>query len=132
MRNEVAHALNTDIPGIENHGFLIRSAGPWADRGAAITRESQLVLKEMGYPVPTRGARELRAELVIEATQIYAMTRWHMDRVLELDPNARVQLLAPNGMDIPDPIGSGIETYRQVGRIIQASVRKIVSEIFRQ
>jgi protein-tyrosine phosphatase len=134
MRNEVARKLQTDIAGIEEQGYLIRSAGPWANRGAGITYESRQVLAEMGYPVPSRGARELGTGLITDAAEIFAMTQWHIDRVLDLAPNAghKIRLLDPSGRDIPDPISMGIDVYRDVGKKIQAAVQQIVAGIFQR
>jgi L-threonylcarbamoyladenylate synthase len=132
MRNEVARRLGTDVAGIEKSGYVIRSAGPWARPGAAITHESQVVLAEMGYPVPGRGARELNTGLIMDSAQIYAMTRWHIDQVLEQVPEVanRVRLLDPRGIDIEDPIGGSIEVYRTAGRQIQQAVQGIVAGMF--
>jgi len=132
MRNEVACKLKTNIAGIERQGIIIRSAGPWARSGAGITPESRVVLAEMGYSVPDRGSRRLSPELIWDSTKIYAMTRWHVEQVLDLVPAAqdRVSLLDPLGRDIPDPIGRSQEIYRQVGRQIQLAVQDIVKNLF--
>jgi len=133
MRNEVAGRLGVQVKDLERNGYVIKSAGPWAYQGMGISEEAQIVLAELGYPVPNRGARELSSDLALEAAQIFAMTRWHMQQVLQKVPQARnrIRLLNPDGRDIVDPIGMDLDTYRDVGRIIQKSVQGIVADLFK-
>lgn len=132
MRNELARRLDTTVDGLTEHGYLVRSAGPWADKGADISANAKIVLAQMGYPVPERGARELTSELTADAAYIYAMTQWHLRQVLGITPEVadRIQLLDKNGLDIPDPIGSELSVYEKVGAIIQRCVRERVEEIW--
>lgn len=132
MRNELARKLNTTVEGLPDNGYLVRSAGPWANKGMDISENSKKVLAEMGYPVPSRGARELTSDLTADAAYIYAMTQWHLQQVLEITPEVadKIQLLDKTGMDIPDPIGSLLPVYQRVGKIIQHCVRERVEEIW--
>lgn len=131
MRNELARKLNTTVDGLSKHGYEVKSAGPWAEVGMGISHHTKLVLDEMGYPVPERGARELTCRLSSDAGFIYAMTNWHLLQVLNLTPGVegKIQLLDKEGRDIPDPIGENYMVYRHIGVFIQQCVRKRVEEI---
>jgi protein-tyrosine phosphatase len=131
MRNELARKLKTTVEALPENGYLVRSAGPWADVGMGISNHTKLVLGEMGYPVPERGARELTSQLTEGADFIYAMTQWHLLKVLDITPGVedRIQLLDKRGQDISDPIGENYAFYRAVGAVIQQCVRERVEEI---
>lgn len=132
MRNELARKLNSTVENLPANGYLVRSAGPWADRGEDISTNSKIVLSQLGYPVPGRGARELTGDLSADAEYIYAMTQWHQREVLAITPQVegRIQLLDSRGKDIPDPIGGELRVYEKVGTIIQGCVRERIEEIW--
>jgi protein-tyrosine phosphatase len=59
------------------------------------------------------------------------MTRSHRDLLVREFPEAapRVELLARDGSDIIDPIGSGIDEYRRCANQIEADLQHVVAEI---
>lgn len=119
------HLLSTDAalgaPGVETR---LSSAGVAAGGSMPATPEAVEALEAMGVELTGHRSRPLTRQLVAEAETIYAMTRSHLEAVLDLDPSAKgkVKLLDPSGKDIPDPIGGGPEIYEQTARQMFAAV----------
>jgi protein-tyrosine phosphatase len=112
------HACRPDeLPG---RGFQVLSAGLAAMMGAAATPEAALAARECGADLSNHCSQPLTPELLARADYLFAMTHSHLSALLSCcgpdDPQAR--LLAPDGSDVPDPIGGEQQVYRDCAQQI--------------
>jgi protein-tyrosine phosphatase len=107
-----------------NMPLVAMSAGTTAFEGDGAAPEGVQALRHLGVtPAPHR-SRLLTREMILEAEAVFAMTKGHRTSILKLAPEAKdkVELLAPSGKDIPDPIGSGLEVYISAAEAIRAGI----------
>jgi protein-tyrosine phosphatase len=69
--------------------------------------------------------------LLEQADQIFTMTRGHRESVLASFPHLgdRVELLARDGTEIPDPIGLGEAEYEQCRAEIDRNLKLILATL---
>jgi protein-tyrosine phosphatase len=102
---------------------LLASAGVWAVDGIPPTREATEAAKQRGADISKHRSRKLTIELIKSADLILCMAGGHAAAVCCLDPTARnrIHCLDRSG-DVPDPIGSGSDVYRQTADQISAAI----------
>ncbi len=106
-------------------GFRISSAGVYAGPGAPASPHAIATLAERGIALGDHRSAPALAELVADQDRVYCMTASHRDALLSMLPGnaaANVELLDPEGGDVPDPYGGPLETYRQTADAISAMV----------
>jgi RpiB/LacA/LacB family sugar-phosphate isomerase len=106
----------------ERGGYQAFSAGVGAVEGQPPSPEAVRAMAELGIDISGQRSRMLTRELVQRADYIFAMTRGHLDTILLLYPEAAEKTfllrefdntLEEFEKDIPDPIGAGLEAYRE-------------------
>jgi protein-tyrosine phosphatase len=109
----------------------VESAGVAASPNAQMTREAREALAELGVEPHKHAARMVTRDLVREADVIYALTKGHAQRLLDLVPEAKgkVQLLDPGGKDVPDPFGGSLQEYVACASALRGMVRQRVGEM---
>ncbi|MBC7105404.1 MAG: low molecular weight protein arginine phosphatase [Firmicutes bacterium] len=115
----------------------VESAGTHALPGAPAAEEAVQVLREGGVDLPEHRARLLTREMVEGADLVLTMTAAQADHVREMAPGMadRVYTLggfAGGGEEVPDPIGRGIDAYRdcarQLASLIRLTLKRLVAE----
>ena len=114
----------SDSPDLE-----FASAGTIARPGSPASTTGVAAAAELGLDLTPHGATRLTAEVVVEADVIYAMEEEHLAPILQLDPGARVELLRPDGEDIPDPYGADHATYLEIYRLIEHALSQRLAEL---
>jgi protein-tyrosine phosphatase len=73
----------------------------------------------------------LTERLLHQADHVYTMTRTHRDAILEAYPEVadRLELLARDRTDIPDPMGGGMQDYERCEREIERQLRTLLNEL---
>lgn len=129
-RAELARHLGCLPHELEAHGWQILSAGTMGLGGAPATDEAVQASLEVGADIGRHRSQPLSIELINSADMLFCMAEHHREQVLRMVPSAadRTFLLDARG-DVPDPIGSGIEVYRQAARRIQDAFRARLSEM---
>lgn len=113
-RSALAEVLAADLLHREGRReILVSSAGTHATPGSPATIGARLVAAELGLQLEYHHSTNLDAALVATADHIFCMDTTHLRAVQALKPDAMVSLLSPQGNEIADPYGSGIESYRQ-------------------
>lgn len=115
LRHLISQALGTTADRLERAGFRIESAGISAFPGAPMPREAVLALQRQGIEPGEHQSRPVTPDLVKETDLILTMTRAHaaaLESQHGIGPPL-VSLLAPDGEDIPDPIGGGDSIYEE-------------------
>lgn len=108
-------------PGVR---VVVSSAGTSASAGAPASTETVEALRSVGVEAAPHRSRQLTRQALADADVVFAMTRWHVDDVLALDPGAgdRVQLLDASGEDVPDPVGLSQEVYNRTAERLRRLV----------
>ena len=87
-------------------GFEVASAGVYAGPGAPASEHAVTALAERGVPLEGHASSPALEALVAAQDRVYCMTSGHRDALLSVLPPAAagaVELLDPEGGDVPDP-----------------------------
>jgi len=105
------------------------------------TEEAVEVMKEAGVDISSHRSRSLTEELLKEASLVLVMSERHLRHIEMLYPGyGRVTYLlrdyvsespafSDTSPDIPDPIGKGIEVYRQVYAMLKEDLEKLAARL---
>lgn len=115
FRKMLSGRLRCSEEDLIRRGFSVRSAGLAAFEGAPASVESVELLRESGIDLSDHQSRRVDANLLLHADHVLTMTRMHRETILQQYPQLedRVRTVAPDGMDVSDPYGGGIEEYRR-------------------
>ena len=128
FRKLLAEKLQCSDSELPDRGYHVASAGLSATVGAAPSPESVSLLKNRGFDLSSHESQPLTRRLIDQADHIYTMTRQHRDSILRDAPDVgeRVEVLSREGLDIPDPIGAGVEQYEYCFQEIERNLRLIL------
>lgn len=131
FRKLLASRLGCAEDELIDRGYLVASAGVAAGQALPASPEAVDVLARRAVDIRSHESQPITAQLVAQADQIFTMTRGHREVLIREFPEAvsRVNLLARDGSDISDPIGTGIEEYENCANEIEEHLREIVNEI---
>jgi glycine hydroxymethyltransferase len=116
----------------------VASAGVSAIRGQPPSIHTVEVLRRLGIDLARFRSQPLTDDLVAEATWIFAMTRSHLDTIHLLFPQAAEKAflvcefdpeLAATTLDIPDPIGLGLDAYERTRDILNCALPSVLQFI---
>lgn len=124
-----AHLLATR--GMEADLARVSSAGVSAGTGSPASVETEAALRALGVSPKRHTSRGLSRADLEGADVVYVMTGSHRSAVLSLAPDAagKVQLLDPEGHDIPDPIGMGQDRYNSTARLMRGLIDRRLGEL---
>jgi protein-tyrosine-phosphatase len=88
--------------------------------GTPSTGDAIRAAAELGADLTAHRARPASDDLLRRADRIFAMDRTHVAELAERGFDA--ELLDPDGGEIDDPYGRGIEAYRTAYRAISAAL----------
>lgn len=131
LKKRLADKLGCPVDQLEDHGFLIMSAGLSAAPGGRSAAEAQTVMRERGLDLSMHESQPLGERIIRFADLIITMTRAHRDAILSHMPEAapRTFVMARNRGDVSDPIGGPIEQYRRCAEQIDAYLESWADEI---
>jgi len=116
----------------------VLSSGVSALRGQPPSPHTVEVLRRQGIDLSRFRSQPLTDELVTEATWIFAMTRSHLDTIQLLFPDAADKAflvcefdpkLASTNLDIPDPIGLGLDAYEHTRDLLNRALPSVLQFI---
>jgi protein-tyrosine phosphatase len=127
----LARRLRCGLDELQRRGYAVLSAGVAASDGAPAASHAIEVVRSMGGSLDGHRSRALTADLVHQADCLFAMTRDHLDALLDAAPDAhpRAFLIDPEGDDVPDPIGSDRPTYRRTAETIERILNQRLDQI---
>jgi len=111
---------------LEAAGFEVGSAGTIADRGRPSTDDAVAAAAELGIDLTAHRSRPVTDDQLARAEHVYVMDGTHLDHLRRSRPDA--ELLDPDGADIADPYGRGIEAYRTAYRTISDAMDRRLAE----
>jgi protein-tyrosine phosphatase len=125
----LADRLGCGVDDLPGRGLWVLSAGVAAYGGGPATPESAEAAAELGADLGGHRSRPVNPQLLAAADDVIAMTAAHAqalaDRYPGLGPAAR--LLSPDG-DLDDPIGGGLDVYRDCARAIRRHLERFIPE----
>jgi tRNA threonylcarbamoyl adenosine modification protein (Sua5/YciO/YrdC/YwlC family) len=131
FRKMLADRLKCREDELADHGYMVLSAGMAAEPGLPAAHESIKVAARYGVDLRAHESQRVTQRLLEQADQIFTMTRGHRESILSAYPHLgdRVELLARDGTEIPDPIGLGEEEYEQCRAEIDRNLKMILGTL---
>ncbi|MGL4595754.1 MAG: L-threonylcarbamoyladenylate synthase [Thermoguttaceae bacterium] len=127
----LAELLGVPLQKLEEHGYVILSAGIAAGVDMPASPNAQSAMLEMGIDLSDHRSQPLNEMQVRYADHIFALTRGHRAAILSQWPlsDTRVSVLRTDGGDIDDPIGGSLETYKKCAAQMMPHIRARLEEI---
>ena len=112
-------------------GYDVASAGTATAGGGRASQSALAAAQAAGLDLSHHRTRPLTARLLAGADRVFVMATSHVDTVKDLAPSAaqRVELLDPDGENVPDPIGLPAEEFARVVRHIRECIERRVNEL---
>jgi protein-tyrosine phosphatase len=134
MRHRLAGFAQCRSDELEEHGFVVRSAGISAAAGCPPSSESVAVMREHGLDLAKHEAQPISEQLVRHADLILTMTAGHWQTIVQRWPGAadRTHLLLPEQIDVADPIGRAVDAYRRCAEQIKQGVDFHAERLYRE
>lgn len=130
-RKRIAERLEVGLQRLPEFGFVVESMGVQASHGSPPSRLAIQVLKELGVDLSGHRSRAALSRDLAAYDRIYCMTRDHREALaLALPPGKtqHIELLDPEGSDVPDPIGGTRDDYAQALARIRAAIERRLPE----
>ncbi len=122
----LAQKLGCDVDDLENHGYVVLSAGIAAGFDAPANCHAQSVMESRGLDLSDHRSQQLNETHIRFADHIFALTRNHREAILSQWPSAdmRMNVLRLDGGDIADPIGGSESVYETCARQLEVEIEK--------
>jgi protein-tyrosine-phosphatase len=123
------------FPGDLLEGIEVSSAGTSAVDGVPASPLAVDVARRRSIDLSSHSARFLDRSLVKGADLIITMGAKHRDTVVVIDPAARrytyllTDFCEEETGDVPDPIGSGIDEYERIYRVLESCIRRMAERL---
>ncbi|MHB0945833.1 MAG: L-threonylcarbamoyladenylate synthase [Sedimentisphaerales bacterium] len=131
-KKAIAEKLKCRVDQLGDIGYKVASAGVAAINGIAASPESVRFCDAKGASLAEHRSQRLTAKMVESADYIFAMSRGHLDAIMDINPAAAAKCRLLNGnADVADPIGRGDEIYTICGNTIEKAVNNRISELFK-
>lgn len=129
--NLIAKRFRCSLHQLEEHGFVVLSAGVAVGYAASANPHAIEVLRQQGLDLTDHRSQQLNETHVRFADHLFAMTRNHRETILSLWPSAdtRLNVLRTDGGDIADPFGCSENVYATCARQIELEISKRLDEI---
>lgn len=126
LRRRLSETLGMPEADLEANGLQISSAGIAAIPGRRASRRIRAIAREaFNPPLPLDEYRsvQLSEEHLEHATRVICMERAQREQILAFFPHRvrDVMLLDPEGSDIEDPAGQGMQVYRRLAKRLDAA-----------
>ncbi len=128
FEREAARRLRVPPGDLPFHGLVAESAGTSAVPIGGASLWAGRIVRERGGDLSRHVPAPLTAEMLERADEIYAMSRFHVERIRAMSPRAGkiVRLLAEEGTEMADPMGGGEAEYRACAKQIDRGVAAIL------
>lgn len=129
FRKLLAERLGCDVDELSGRGVEVGSAGTAGGRGVA-SPHGVTVMARRGIDLSGHVSRALTGEMIRQADYVYAVTRSHLDRVIELEPSVadRAKSLI-EGRDVRDPIGGSEDEYERCAQLVEQGAAARLQEV---
>lgn len=110
---------------VGDFGFELGSAGLSAGPGMPAAEHAQTVLARAGLDLSQHRSRAFDERTPDRYDAIYGLTRAHVRGIAQQLPRAWpgvLELLDPQGADVPDPVGGSLDDYRRCAQELERLV----------
>lgn len=133
----MAHGLMDKLAKEQNKDIQVYSCGIFAEDGDFPTFNAVEAIKEYGVDLKSHRATNIRSSKIEEMDVILCATVAHKNNVVNMYPNLKEKVYTMkeyagfegNDLDIPDPWGYDIETYRFCANTIDKCLNNIISTV---
>ncbi len=127
----LADRLGCTVDQLENHGFVVTSAGISAGLDAPPSRYAVEAMENRELDLSDHRSQQLNETHVRFADHIFTMTRGHREAILSYWPSSdtRLCVLRTDGGDIGDPIGGSLAVYEACADQMEREIAKRLDEI---
>ncbi|MDA7951316.1 MAG: threonylcarbamoyl-AMP synthase [Pirellulaceae bacterium] len=131
FRKRLAERFGCSDEELKERGVVVHSAGIAAFPGCNASNEAVRTLVDYDLDLTEHQSQLLNDKMVRQADLILTMTNAHYSAILAHWPQAsmKTQLLAPNGEDVPDPIGGDTILYQECAKQIDRLIIKRLEEL---
>ncbi len=117
--------------------YRVGSAGVHGLSGYPASEEAERVVKKEGLDLSNHKAKPLSPALIHHAKYILTMEHWQKEWIQIWSENdTRIDVLSeflpggdPEKRGIPDPIGSSLEHYENVYRMIKVAINRWIDQV---
>jgi len=108
----------------------VSSAGLFTVDGLPASAYAIEAMKEWGIDLSGHRSRQLNRSLVERADHIVGMTAEHVESLLVQYPEEHSRIRTLELLDIPDPYGKSLETYRVVRGLLKEWSHNLLNYLF--
>lgn len=136
-RSAMAHVMLEKRAKEENKNIEVYSCGVFAQNGDRSTNEAIEVMKEYGINLENHRATNIRNSDIEQMDIILCATTAHKNNVINMYPNLEENIFTmkeyveypKNDLDIKDPWGFDINTYRRCAKEIEDCIEKMMLDL---
>ena len=130
FRKYLAEKLQCKVDRLNKIGYKVFSAGVMDVAGVPASAEAIAACAAKGIDITAHRNQGLSKELIEESDFIFAMERMHQQKIIALSHEAANKCFLLAGDEgIADPIGHAQEFFNSCADIIEAAVKKKISEL---
>ena len=131
FRKMLSERLQCAEEDLVDRGYVVASAGLAAAAGSPASAESVQILADRGIDLHGHESQPVTVRLLNQSDRVFTMTQQHREVILREFPELapRVNVLAPDGVDVSDPIGLGVEDYQKCADEIERHLRAVLSDL---
>jgi protein-tyrosine phosphatase len=129
FKTRLAERLQCQVADLPARGYNVLSAGVATYGGDAAAIDAIETASRFGADLSLHQSQPVTDRLVQSADHLIAMTRNHlMTLISRFSPAGTMQLLCGAEGDLDDPIGGGLDVYRECGETIRRHLDRLISE----
>lgn len=135
-RSAMAHKMLEKRAKEENKNIEVYSCGVYAVNGDVPTYEGIEVMREYGIDLSKHRATNIRSSNIKEMDIILCATNSHKNNVIAMYPELKEKVFTmkeyagyKDDLDIKDPWGYGIETYRMCTSEIENCINRMIDKL---
>jgi L-threonylcarbamoyladenylate synthase len=130
FKKHLAEKLDCPVDRLVEKMYTVVSAGTIGIVGFPASEEAVDACAAKGVDISGHRSRALTMHLIEQSDLIFAMTRGHLEAILEMSPDAAEKCsLLEDGSDIPDPIGQSQVIYGKCAERIDKAIIKRIDEM---
>ena len=130
FRKYLAEKLQCKVDDLDKIGYIIYSGGVMDTAGVPASAEAIAACAAKGIDLIAHRNQGLSKELIEESDLIFAMERMHQQKIIALSHEAANKCFLLAGDEgIADPIGHPQEFFNSCADMIEAAVKKKISEL---
>lgn len=131
FRAQMSEKVGCPPDELARHGYDVLSAGVHAADSDPASSESVLVMKENQIDLSLHLSHCVTDEMLEKSDYVFALAAGHLNVLQNSRPDLaeKFRMLHPDGRSVSDPIGYGLDHYRECAKEIEECVTAIVTSL---